>query len=94
MRLRTLNQQVTLEIRGDSVYSLRDFEARGYSASAMRAARRRGLKVRYVHKRAHILGSDWLEYITNVPPSRDSNILVSNQDGSETSAEGPHEEKD
>ena len=84
---------MTLEIRGDSVYSLGDFEARGYSASAMRAARRRGLKVRYVHKRAHILGSDWLEYIANVPPCTDSNILVTDPKSYDKSTGGAHEEK-
>jgi hypothetical protein len=51
-------------IRPDELYDLNSFMKRlGISPSTMRAARRAGLKVHYVHKRAYVLGRDWIEYV-------------------------------
>lgn len=44
-------------------YPLELFEQiAGLGRAALREARRKGLRVRYVHGRAFVLGRDWLEY--------------------------------
>lgn len=50
-------------IHADAMYTLNEFKRLGYSDSTLRAARRRGLVVRYLHKRGHIYGADWIAYV-------------------------------
>jgi hypothetical protein len=51
-------------IEPDVAYPLGNFQQRtGYGDSAMRAARRAGLRVIYLHKRCFVLGSDFIEYL-------------------------------
>lgn len=52
------------EISIDSSYTLEEFQARtGMKRDAMRAARRKGLRVIYRHNRGYVLGRDWLSYL-------------------------------
>jgi hypothetical protein len=52
-------------IRGDVLYRLDAAAARlGWGDHALRAARRRGLKIHRSGKRNYVLGSDLLAYIT------------------------------
>lgn len=52
------------EIRDDSSYTLAEFERiTGQGRAAIRAARRRGLKVRRVGRTNFILGREWNEYL-------------------------------
>ncbi len=52
------------EITRESCYMLSEFQKRtGMKRDAMRTARRAGLKVRYLHGRGFVLGSDWLAYL-------------------------------
>ena len=45
-------------------YPLADFQRRtGFGDAAMRAARKAGLRVIYVHKRPFILGADFILYL-------------------------------
>lgn len=54
----------TGEIRADAAYTLDAFtRATGLRRHAMRAARRAGLRVRYVQKRGFVLGRDFLAYL-------------------------------
>lgn len=51
-------------VRADELYALEEFQQRvGLGRGAMREARRGGLRVRYVHGRAFVLGADWMEYV-------------------------------
>ena len=48
----------------DRLYLLEGFKPKvGLADSALRAARRAGLTVRYIHRRGYVLGSDWIEYV-------------------------------
>lgn len=44
----------------------------GVQASTLRAARRAGLRVYYVHKHAYVHGRDWIEYVLNSQDRRNS----------------------
>jgi hypothetical protein len=51
-------------IESGAVYGIAEFRARtGWGRHAVRAAKRRGLPVRYECGRAYIVGSDFLNYI-------------------------------
>ena len=51
------------EIQRDGLYSLAEFTKRtGLKDWAIRAARREGFRVLYVHNRAYICGGDWIDY--------------------------------
>lgn len=51
-------------INPDELYTLSAFTRRlGVRASTVRAARRGGLQVYYVHKHAYIYGRDWIDYV-------------------------------
>ena len=53
-------------INPDELYTLRTFKKRlDISDHTLRAARRAGLQVRYLHKQGYILGRDWIEYVLN-----------------------------
>ena len=53
-------------ITPDELYTLKAFTQRlGIQASTLTSARRAGLQVYYVHKRAYIHGRDWIEYVRN-----------------------------
>ncbi|HCS50353.1 hypothetical protein [Rubinisphaera sp.] len=55
-------------IRADESYTLEQFKKlQGIGKDGLRSARQAGLKVRRAHRRAFILGSDWLEYLSNQP---------------------------
>ncbi len=50
-------------IRPDEQYPLELFEKMaGLGRAALREARRKGLRVEYVHGRCYVRGRDWLEY--------------------------------
>ena len=52
-------------IRRDAIYRVDELKERmGWRDAAFRAARRRGLKVHHVGKRAYVLGEDLFAYIT------------------------------
>lgn len=51
-------------INPDELYTLKAFTRRlGVRASTLRAARRNGLQVYYVHKHAYVYGRDWIAYV-------------------------------
>lgn len=53
-------------INPEELYTLRTFKKRlSISDHTLRAARRAGLRVRYLHKQGFILGRDWIEYVLN-----------------------------
>ena len=53
-------------ITPEELYTLKAFTQRlGIQASTVTSARRAGLQVYYVHKRAYIHGRDWIEYVRN-----------------------------
>ncbi len=53
-------------INPDELYTLRTFKKRlNISDHTLRAARRAGLQVRYLHKQGYVLGRDWIEYVLN-----------------------------
>ncbi len=52
------------EIRADCAYPLEDFKPRtGMGVAALRTARRNGLIVRRVGRRAFVLGRDFIAYL-------------------------------
>ena len=52
------------KISVDAIYGLDDFmERTGLKRDAMRAARKKGLRVIYRHNRGFVLGRDWLSYL-------------------------------
>lgn len=56
-------------VHPDHLYTLRTFTQRlGVRPSTLRAARRAGLRVYYVHKQAYVYGRDWIEYVLNSAP--------------------------
>lgn len=59
-------------INPDELYTIATFKHRlGIQGATLRAARRAGLKVYYVHKHAYVYGRDWIEYVLNSQSSRD-----------------------
>lgn len=51
-------------INPDELYTLTAFTRRlGIRQATVRAARRAGLRVYYVHKHAYVYGRDWIEYV-------------------------------
>ena len=51
-------------VRPDEVYPLELFErSQGLGRAALREARRKGLKVSYLHGRVFVRGVDWLDYL-------------------------------
>ena len=51
-------------INPDELYTLRAFKIRlGIADATVRAARRAGLRVTYLHKQGYIYGRDWIEYV-------------------------------
>lgn len=51
-------------INPDELYTLSAFTRRlGIRQATVRAARRAGLRVYYVHKHAYIHGRDWIDYV-------------------------------
>ena len=62
--MKTIIEDVPRSIDPETLYHLSEAKQRlGWGAHAMRAARRAGLKVLYVHKRAYLRGSDIIAYI-------------------------------
>jgi len=59
-------------INPDELYTLQSFMQRiGVRDSTVRAARRAGLKVHYVHKHGYVYGRDWIDYVRNSKPRHD-----------------------
>lgn len=53
-------------INPDELYTLKAFTRRlGVQTATVRAARRAGLRVYYVHKHAYVYGRDWIDYVLN-----------------------------
>lgn len=51
-------------INPDELYTLTAFTQRlGIRQATVRAARRAGLQVYYVHKHAYVYGRDWIDYV-------------------------------
>ena len=51
-------------INPEELYTLDAFKRRlGVRDATLRAARRAGLRVYYVHKHAYIYGRDWIDYV-------------------------------
>lgn len=51
-------------INPSELYTLKAFKQRlGVQDSTLRAARRAGLRVLYIHKQGYILGKDWIDYV-------------------------------
>lgn len=60
-------------INPDELYTIATFKHRlGIQEATLRAARRAGSKVYYVHKHAYIYGRDWIEYVVNSQSRRDA----------------------
>lgn len=60
-------------INPDELYTLRAFKQRlGVSDATLRAARRAGLRVTYLHKQGFVYGQDWIDYVLNPDRSRSS----------------------
>lgn len=58
-------------INPEELYTLSEFKRRlGVSDATLRAARRNGLRVHYVHKQAYVYGRDWISYVVDVAASR------------------------
>ena len=56
-----------------SLYTLRAFKQQlGITDATLRAARRAGLRVKYVHKQGYVHGQDWIEYIEKADPDNRS----------------------
>ncbi len=51
-------------IRPDELYTLTEIKQRlGVKAATLRAARRAGLRVYYVHRNGYVYGRDWIDYV-------------------------------
>jgi hypothetical protein len=51
-------------VRPEELYTLQEFKHRlGISDSTLRAARRSGLRVCYIHRHAFVYGRDWIDYV-------------------------------
>ena len=56
-----------------SLYTLRAFKQQlGITDATLRAARRAGLRVKYVHKQGYVHGQDWIAYIEKADPDNRS----------------------
>lgn len=56
-----------LPVRIDEVYTLAEFQQRTrMSRSAIRSARRRGLRVTQCGKRCYVAGSDWVAFLAKL----------------------------
>jgi hypothetical protein len=67
----------TLPIRIDEVYTLAEFQKRTrMSRSAMRAARRRGLRVNQCGKRCYVVGADWATFLAKPNGTTTANIVA------------------
>ena len=63
-------------IHPDELYTLSAMKRRlGVREGTMRAARRAGLRVYYVHKHAYIYGRDWIEYVLGSEQHRNGNTV-------------------
>lgn len=52
------------EISPDTLYTLEEISRRtGLGRHSLRAARRQGLAVRYVHNRGYVIGRDVIQYL-------------------------------
>lgn len=61
---------ITGVINPEELYTLAAFKRRlGVADATLRAARRAGLKVHYLHKQGFILGRDWIEYVVSSGPN-------------------------
>lgn len=60
-------------IRPDELYTLKAFAQRlGIRETALRSARRAGLRVCYAHNHGYVYGRDWIEYVLKSPDRRDN----------------------
>jgi hypothetical protein len=60
------NDPPKVPIQRGQLYALQNFQAAtGLGRTSLREARRRGLRVQYVHGRAFVLGDDWLDYVSH-----------------------------
>ena len=51
-------------INPEELYTLKAFtRTLGIKSATVRAARRAGLRVYYVHKHAYVYGRDWIDYV-------------------------------
>ena len=67
----TTDSSLTGIIAPDELYTLSAFTRRlGIRQATVRAARRAGLRVYYVHKHAYIHGRDWIDYVVSSPERR------------------------
>lgn len=58
-------------IQAGQCYTLAEFRARtGMGEHALRTARRRGLRLRYVGRCGYVLADDWFAYLESAPDSR------------------------
>ena len=65
-------------INPEELYTLTEFKRRlGVRDATLRAARRNGLKVHYVHKQAYVYGHDWIRYVVGEKTSRSAGQSVS-----------------
>ncbi|CAN5359956.1 hypothetical protein BH11PLA2_BH11PLA2_38460 [soil metagenome] len=46
----------------------------GFGAATLRAARRAGLKVHYIHRQGFIHGKDWIEYVVASAERREAQL--------------------
>jgi hypothetical protein len=59
-------------VRPDELYTLNELKHRlGITNSTLRAARRSGLRVYYLHRHAYVYGRDWIEYVILSQDQRD-----------------------
>ncbi len=66
-----IDEATTGVINPAELYTLNAFKRRlGLADAALRSARRKGLRVTYVHKHGFVLGRDWIEYVLNSKSSR------------------------
>jgi hypothetical protein len=58
-------------INPEELYTLKAFtRTLGIKSATVRAARRAGLRVYYVHKHAYVYGRDWIDYVLASPERR------------------------
>lgn len=63
----SLGNARVLPVRIDEVYTLAEFQQRTrMSRSAIRAARRRGLRVTQCGRRCYVAGSDWVAFLAKL----------------------------
>ena len=59
--------ELPIGLSPDVLYTMKDFESFGIRQTALRSARKKGLKVRYAHRKCWIYGQDWINYILGLP---------------------------